>query len=407
MQVSTFKLDNGLQVLTHEIPDHPLACCCVAYHVGAIHEQPNKTGLAHFLEHMMFEGSKHIRYYDQHIQTAGGISNAFTSSDYTFYYAQLPILNLEQAFWLESDRMLGLSWDENKFELQKKVVLEEYKQRYLNQPYGTAWHHIRRLAYLKHPYSWPVIGRDMSHIEQTTMEDLMVFRAKHYLPSRAYLILAGGFDTDKVKPLVQKWFGDIPDGGGIDLEIIPEPQQLEIRHAKLTEQVTHRALYIAFKMPGMFEKGYFSAILLIQILGQGKGSILFQSLVKKKAIFTSIQTRMTNSFMEGLFVIEGRVFPEVDLPSAEQALFGILENCLTNINEDMLEQAKNKLLTAKYLQDYHLLNQCVRAAQYTLQNKLHELSQFEASISEITLEQIRENGARILNLKAYSMLQYT
>ena len=205
-----FKLENGMRVLVHRDTTTHLAAFNLLYNVGARDESETKTGFAHLFEHLMFGGSKNIPSFDEPLQRAGGENNAFTSNDITNYYETLPAHNLETAFWLESDRMLELDFEGRALEVQRKVVCEEFKEHYINQPYGDVWHKLRTLAYTKHPYKWPTIGKELSHIENATTQDVKDFFFKNYRPNNAVLVVAGNVEFDEVKRLAEKYFGSIP-----------------------------------------------------------------------------------------------------------------------------------------------------------------------------------------------------
>ena len=212
VQFERFSLDNGLRVIVHQDTSTPLAVLNVMYDVGSKDEDPGKTGFAHLFEHLMFGGSVNVPEYDEPLQMAGGDNNAYTTNDLTNYYIQLPSENLETAFWLESDRMLSLAFDEKSLEVQRKVVIEEFKEHYLNKPYGDAWLKLRELAYQVHPYRWMTIGKELSHIENAQLQDVKNFFFKHYRPVNAILSVAGNVTTEQVKTLAEKWFGAIEPG---------------------------------------------------------------------------------------------------------------------------------------------------------------------------------------------------
>ncbi|MBA3706581.1 MAG: insulinase family protein, partial [Bacteroidetes bacterium] len=204
-----FKLENGLRVIVHQDKSTPLACINILYDVGARDESPEQTGFAHLFEHLMFGGSINIPSYDEPLQRVGGENNAFTTNDITNYYLTLPAENLETGFWLESDRMLSLAFSEKSLEVQRNVVIEEFKQRYLNQPYGDVWLLLRPMAYKVHPYLWDTIGKEISHIENAKTEDVKQFFKKFYCPNNAIMVVAGNVELKEVKALVEKWFNPI------------------------------------------------------------------------------------------------------------------------------------------------------------------------------------------------------
>src|SRR5450432_3046569 len=224
-----FLLANGLRVLVHEDVSTPMAVVNTLYDVGARDEDPGRTGFAHLFEHLMFGGSVHIGDFETPLQLAGGENNAYTTNDYTNYYIQLPAENIETAMWLESDRMLSLAFSEKSLEVQRKVVCEEFKEHYINKPYGDVWQKMRDLAYKVHPYKWMTIGKELSHVENAQLQDVKDFFYKHYTPANAILTVAGNVTVDKVKKLSEKWFGDIPAGEKYIRNIPPEPKQNEAR----------------------------------------------------------------------------------------------------------------------------------------------------------------------------------
>src|SRR5690625_4129308 len=233
-----FRLTNGLKVIVHEDSTTPLAVVNVLYDVGARDERPNQTGFAHLFEHLMFGGSKNIPFYDEPLQRAGGNNNAFTTNDLTNYYIQLPAENLETAFWLESDRMLSLAFTEKSLEVQRKVVSEEFKEHYINKPYGDAGKLLREMTFKKHPYRWMTIGKELSHIEEAKLEDVKDFFSRHYKPSNAILVVGGNVKTAQVKTLAEEWFGDIPEGKKYERKLEKEPEQTQARKKERSEEHT-------------------------------------------------------------------------------------------------------------------------------------------------------------------------
>src|SRR5690606_7268505 len=263
-----FTLDNGLRVLIHEDPATPMAVVNALYDVGARDEHPDRTGVAHLFEHLMFGGSVNIPSYDSPSQAVGAQNNAFTSNDITNYYISLPAVNLETAFWLESDRMLGLAFSEKSLDVQRNVVCEEFKQRYLNQPYGDVWLRLRPLAYHVHPYQWATIGKELSHIENARMEDVKAFFEKHYGPENAILVVAGQVTTDTVKQLAEKWFGPIQPRGKYTRQLPAEPEQQEARRETVYANVPLSSLYVAFHGPGRCDQGYYAMDLISDLLSR-------------------------------------------------------------------------------------------------------------------------------------------
>ncbi len=288
IEFNRFTLENGLKVIVHEDFTTPMAVLNILYDVGARDEEPNKTGFAHLFEHLMFGGSVNIPNYDEPLQRVGGENNAFTSNDITNYYITLPSTNLETAFWLESDRMLSLAFSEKSLDTQRNVVMEEFKQRYLNQPYGDVWLKLRPLAYQTHPYQWATIGQDLAQIENAKMEDVKAFFAKHYTPQNAILVVGGNVTTAEVKRLAEKWFAPIAAGNKYERNLPKELPQEEARSLTVTANVPLNAIYIAFPMPARKDPMYQVFDLLGDILSQGQSSRLYNSLLKEQQLFSDI-----------------------------------------------------------------------------------------------------------------------
>lgn len=357
---NTFELDNGLRVIHHLDHTKATAVLNVLYNVGARDENPNKTGFAHLFEHLMFGGSVNISSYDGALQNAGGTNNAFTSNDITNYYIEIPVENIETAFWLESDRMLQLDFSQKSLDVQKGVVIEEFKQRYLNQPYGEAYLHMRPLAYQKHPYRWATIGKEISHIENTTLEEVKNFFHTFYNPNNAILCVAGNLSLEKTTALTQKWFSSIPKGKRNPNFYPKEPTQLEPRRFNAQQINAQKALYIAFHKSNKFSAAHFAADLFSDIISTGKNSILYQTLVEKQSLFTDISAYVGDEKDPGLFYIVGKLQPTITIEQAEKGIWETLE---TIKQEGILPKAllsrKNKLITSKTYQDTNLLNKAM------------------------------------------------
>ncbi|MBO3699212.1 pitrilysin family protein [Roseivirga sp. E12] len=403
----SFVLNNGLKVVVHEDHSSPMAVVNLLYKVGARDEQPEKTGFAHLFEHLMFGGSKHVTSFDEPLQFVGGDNNAFTSNDITNYYITLPSVNLETAFWLESDRMLSLSFDPKVLEVQRSVVIEEFKQRYLNQPYGDVWLKLRPLAYKQHPYKWPTIGEKIEHIEEATMEDVKAFFNKYYIPNNAVLVVGGDVTIDQVKSLSEKWFAPIPRGKEIERNIAIEPNQKEYQLLEVEENVPIDALYMTFHMAGRNEKTYHAEDLLSDILGRGKSSRLYQSLVEEKQIFNSLSAYVMGSLDPGLLVIQGKVNAGYDLESAERAVWDLIEDFKSNhINEQELEKVKNKAESTMVFSDMELLNRAMNLAYAEMLGDLNLVNQEVEKVRAVTVDSVAEAANRILLRSNASVLRY-
>ncbi|HTN17032.1 MAG TPA: pitrilysin family protein, partial [Chitinophagaceae bacterium] len=262
IQYEKFTLGNGLRVIVHQDTTTPMVAVNLLYDVGARDENPEQTGFAHLFEHLMFGGSVNIPEYDTPLQMAGGENNAYTTNDITNYYVQLPRQNIETAFWLESDRLLSLAFSKKSLDVQRKVVCEEFKEHYINKPYGDAWKHLRELAYTRHPYRWMTIGKELKHIEDAQLEDVKNFFFKHYRPVNAILCVAGNVNTEEVSTLAEKWFGGIEAGEAYQRQLEAEPRQEAARTETLVRDVPLDALYKAWHIPGRMQQGYHESDLI-------------------------------------------------------------------------------------------------------------------------------------------------
>ena len=402
-----FQLANGLQVIVHEDPSVQIAVLNILYDVGSRDERPDKTGFAHLFEHLMFGGSVNIPNYDEPLQRVGGENNAFTSTDITNYYLTVPAANIETGFWLESDRMLSLSFDPQVLEVQRKVVVEEFKQRYLNQPYGDVWLKLRPLAYKEHPYQWATIGKEISHIEEATMKDVRSFFAEHYVPNKAILVVAGNVTLDQVKQLSEKWFGPIP-GGIITPRSLPtEPKQVAKRSEAMKAKVPADALYMSWHMPGRFHKDYYAIDLLSDILSRGKSSRLYNALVKEKEIFTSISSFVMGTIDPGMLVVSGRVNAGISLERAEQEVNLILQEVVQNgITEEELQKVKNQALSTLAFGEVEVMNRAMNLAFAKLSGDANLVNEEKEIVEGITKQHIDRVAKEILVESNSSVLYY-
>jgi predicted Zn-dependent peptidase len=362
-----YKLKNGLTVLLHQDKTTPMVVVNTLYDVGARDENENKTGFAHLFEHLMFGGSIHIQEFDKALQKAGGESNAFTSNDITNYYDIVPAQNIETALWLESDRMLSLAFTDKSLEVQRNVVIEEFKQRYLNQPYGDVWLELRPLAYEKHPYKWATIGKDISHIENATMEDVKAFFNKYYCPANAILCISGNIDDSTIRENIEKYFGSI-QGGSKPLRKTPkEPKQESFKIKIIERDVPANAFYYAFKMCSRKSTGYYLGDMMSDAIGKDSSSILNITLKKELELVTEINAFITGSLDDGLFIISGKLAEGIDFEELDEQLWLKLEEVKNNgVSAKKLEALKNKISTAKAFQEQGLLNRSINLSFFEL-----------------------------------------
>ncbi|MCX2575024.1 M16 family metallopeptidase [Pedobacter sandarakinus] len=402
-----FTLANGLKVLVHEDPTTPMAVLNILYDVGARDEDPEKTGFAHLFEHLMFGGSVNIPSYDEPLQRVGGENNAFTSNDITNYYITLPAENIETAFWLESDRMLSLAFSEKSLETQRNVVSEEFKQRYLNQPYGDVWLKLRPLAYKKHAYRWATIGKSLSHIENATMADVKAFFNKHYTPQNAILVVGGNVKTADVKAMAEKWFAPIPAGEKYVRNLVQEDPQLEQRTETVEAQVPLNAIYLAFKMPGRHSQDYYAFDLLSDILSRGKSARLYTSLLKEKQLFSDINAYISSSLDPGLFIVEGKLVEGVSIETAEEAIWVELNKLKVDLVSEMeLTKVKNKVESVLVFSEMSLLDKAMNLAYYELLGDAEILNKETDQFLAVTAEDIKRISNETFQKANSSILYY-
>lgn len=402
-----FSLSNGLRVLVHQDVNTPMVAVNVLYDVGARDEVPEKTGFAHLFEHLMFGGSINIPVYDEPLQMAGGENNAYTTNDLTNYYVQLPLQNMETAFWLESDRMLSLAFSPQSLEVQRKVVSEEFKEHYINKPYGNAWEHLRKLAYTSHPYQWMTIGKNLEHIEDATLEDVKSFFAKHYNPSNAILCVAGNIGVDEVRAMAEKWFGTIPAGEKYVRSIVPEPRQAAARAATVVADVPVNGLWMAWHMAARLQPEYYAADLITEIMGNGLSSRLHQRLVKDQQLFSSIACYHTGSLDAGLLVVEGKIAEGIlseAAASAVQAEIDLL--CSAGVTVEELEKAKNKLTAMIEFEDISLLNRAANLAFYELLGDAEWINQEMEKYNAVTADEMKAVAMEIFRKENCNTLFY-
>lgn len=402
-----FTLANGLRVIVHEDHTTPMAVINVLYDVGARDENPAQTGFAHLFEHLMFGGSINIPSYDEPLQMAGGENNAYTTSDLTNYYISLPAENIETGFWLESDRMLSLAFDEKSLDVQRKVVSEEFKEHYINKPYGDVWHKMRELAYTTHPYRWMTIGKELSHIENAKLEDVKAFFFKYYRPVNAILAVGGNVTVEQVKALAEKWFGDIPSGEKYQRNLPAEPAQEAAHKLEVKANVPLDALYKCYHMYARTDKRYYAADLISDILGGGSSSRLHQVLVKEKKLFSNIECYHFGSLDAGLMTIEGKLVKGVKMKDAEKAIQAELEKLQNEvISERELQKVKNRVESLLAFEDMSLLNRANNLAFYELLGDAalmnHEFENYEV----VTATEIHEEAKLLLDEKNSNTIYY-
>lgn len=401
----TFTLSNGLKVIVHE--DHSVAKAVVniLYNVGSRDEEPDKTGFAHLFEHLMFEGSANIPHYDKELQKAGGDNNAFTSSDITNYYLTLPSNCLETAFWLESDRMLELGFSQERLDNQKSVVIEEFKQRYLNQPYGDAMNLLRDLHFTTHPYKWATIGKEISHVENATLDYVKSFFYGYYAPNNATMVVAGDVKKEKVMKLAEKWFGSIPRRTLKKHPIPQEPPQTEARFMEVKRNVPHTGIYKMFHVPAHTERAYYVTDIITDILSSGKSGKLFQSLVIEQQIASSVSAFSWGMADPGIVSINAQLSEGKSTEEYEKALRESL-NQLQNLQQDDLDIIKNKLQSAFLMEKLYVLNKAMGIAFGDFLGDAELINKTPEIYASITLKEVKEVAEKYFQESNSSTLYY-
>lgn len=391
INVNRYKLENGLRIVHSEDDSTQMVALNLLYNVGARDEDPEHTGFAHLFEHLMFGGSVNIPDYDTPVQNAGGENNAWTNNDITNYYITLPHQNIEVGFWLESDRMLSLEFSEKSLEVQRQVVIEEFKQRNLNQPYGDTSHLIRSMAYKKHPYQWPTIGKEIAHIANATMEEVKDFFYRFYAPNNAILAVSGHISFEETVRLAKKWFGDIPSRNVKTRDLPKEEKQNEIRRMTVHRNVPVDTLYMAFHMCDRLNMDYYTYDMISDILSNGRSSRLVQNLVQDKKIFTSIDAYISGSIDDGLFHITGKPNNGVSLEMAEKAVWDELEKMKTEpIDEHELEKVKNRYESEQIFNNINYLNVATNIAFFELLGKAEDINSEVEKYRSVSAAQIKQ-----------------
>lgn len=407
IQVNRYTLANGLRIVHNEDDSTQMVALNLLYNVGARDEDPSHTGFAHLFEHLMFGGSLHIPDYDTPVQNAGGENNAWTNNDITNYYITLPHQNVETGFWLESDRMLSLDFSPKSLEIQRQVVIEEFKQRNLNQPYGDASHLLRELAYESHPYRWPTIGKEIAHIAQATLEEVKDFFYRFYAPNNAILAVTGHISFEETIRLAEKWFGPIPARNISPRQLPAEKPQTAVRRKTVERKVPVDAIYMAFHMSNRTHPDYHVYDMITDILSNGRSSRFIQSLVQEQKLFTSIDAYISGSLDEGLLHVTGKPVEGVSLEQAEEAIWKELEKMKTvPVSEQELEKVKNRYESEQIFNNINYLNVATNLAFFELTGKAEDINEEVGKYRAVTAEQIQAVSARCFVPENCSILYY-
>lgn len=402
-----FTLSNGLRVLIHEDPTTPLAVVNILYDVGSRDETPDKTGFAHLFEHLMFGGSANVPHYDKVIHHAGGECNAFTSPDITNYYVQLPAANIETALWLESDRMMQLNFDPVSLNVQKSVVVEEFKETSLNQPYGDVWHKLRDLSYKRHPYRWPVIGLIPEHIEQAGLDDVEAFFYRFYRPNNAILCVAGGIEAQTILPLIEKWFGDIPAGVPNNRNLPKELLQTEKRTLHVNADVPLDALYMSFHVCNRTHPDFPATDVVNDLLSTGSSARLYRALVKEQQLCNSISTHCYGEFDEGALIIEAKLNKGITFEQTEAAIWNELETLINQpVPSEELQKVVNRVESSIIFSETNLWMKAFTLAFYEVLGDANGINQEIEKYDKITAGEVQRLSRQIFTPQNCSVLYY-
>ena len=405
--VNRHTLDNGLRIVHSEDKNTQMVALNVLYNVGARDEHPDHTGFAHLFEHLMFGGSVNIPDYDAYVQSAGGENNAWTNNDITNYYITLPRQNVETGFWLESDRMLSLDFSERSLEVQRNVVIEEFKQRNLNQPYGDVGHLVRGLVYKAHPYQWPTIGKEPSHIENATLDEVKDFFFRFYAPNNAILAVTGNISFEDTVALAEKWFGPIPRRNVQPRNLPTEPVQTEERRLTVERNVPVDALHMVFHKCDRLHPDYYVFDMLSDLLSAGRSSRLIQHLVIERQVFGSVDAYISGSIDAGMFYVVGKLAPGITLEEAEAAVWQELEAMKTDtIAEEELEKVKNRYESEQIFSNINYLNVATNLAFFELIGHAEDINHEVEKYRAVTAQRIKEVAQRTFVRENCSVLYY-
>jgi zinc protease len=403
-----YTLDNGLKVIIQEDMSTSMVAVNVAYDVGSRDESPDRTGFAHLFEHLMFSGSAHIKDFDTVIQDAGGESNAFTNADVTNFHVVLPVQNIETALWLESDRMVALNINKRSLKTQQKVVIEEFKETCLNEPFGDMWHHLSALCYTKHPYQWPTIGLDMNHIADATIEEVKAFYHKFYNPSQATIVVSGGIKAETLLSLVKKWFDDIEPSLDYSRSLPIEPTQTHARYQRIIDpNLPNDALYMAFPMCSRLDKRYHATDLLTDVLAEGRSSRFYKRLLKGMHLFSTIDAFISGSNDPGLLIIEAKMMPGVKPSAAMDVIWKEIDDvCNTQISDEELNKLKNNVESSIAFSDVNILNKALSLAYFELLGDASMINTEADRYNRVTSADIQAVAREIFDRDKVNVLVY-
>ncbi len=407
IQFEQFELKNGLKFFVNIDKTTPFVAVNTLYNVGSKDESPERTGFAHLFEHLMFGGSKHIPSFDTPLQKVGGENNAFTTTDITNYYITLPANNIETAFWLESDRMLELAFSQKSLDVQKNVVIEEFKQRYINRPYGDIWLLARPLAYKVHPYQWATIGKEIGHIEKAKLSDVKEFFFSHYAPNNAVVAISGNVSLRTVKHFAKKWFGNIPRRDIAQRTYEKEPEQTEKRTLTVERDVPASSIFKAFHMCDQLHADFYATDLISDLLSNGKSARLYQNLVQNQKLFSDINAYITGEIDEGLFIINGNLNPGITMDDAEKAIITELDKIREGFVFDYeLQKVKNKYESTTILGEIDVLSKARALAYYANLGDVNLVNSRLKNYGDVSLIDVKRVSDKLFDEKNDSTMYY-
>ncbi len=407
IEINRHTLANGLRIVHSLDTRTSMVAVNVLYNVGARNENPNRTGFAHLCEHLMFSGTERIPDFDAPLQMASAENNAWTNNDITNYYISIPAANIETAFWLEADRMQGINLTQKSLDIQKSVVIEEFKQRNLNQPYGDLPLILRPLAYKVHPYQWATIGKDISHIANATFEEVEAFYHRYYTPENAILSVVGNVDFNKMVELAEKWFAPVPARITPPRNILQEPAQTAERRLTIERNVPASILCKVYHMPNRMHKDYKVCDLISDILSNGNSARLYTTLLQKKKIFSEINAFVSGDVEAGLFQLKGKPAEGVSLEEAERALDGEVEKLLTEkVSEQELEKVKNKFESNQLFSEINYLNKATNIAFFELIGKAEDINFEVEKYRAVTADDVMRVAKEVFRPENASILYY-
>lgn len=404
-----FTLSNGLRVIHLEDKTRTTVVLNTLYNVGARDEDEDQTGFAHLFEHLMFSGSENVPVFDKEVEEAGGQNNAFTNNEFTNYYLVMPLENVETAFWLESDRMRALTIDEKSLSVQQGVVVEEFKQRCYNAPFGLLWHHIRSLVYEKSPYRWPTIGIDIKHIQDAKLKHVRSFYDRFYTPQNAIISVVGNLGWDETRSLAEKWFSDIKKPGDTNKNTYPEDTKITERRFFETDDLSpNAAVFLVWRGPKFNQPNSLHLELFGEMMGGSEVSPLQLKLVKESNLMNAAECFYMRGLGEGLFVVYGILNEGVDHTTAEKALLDVLDNEIRGYSqqERVFQGVKNRHATHLLFDATQPMQLAQKLCYYENAGCIQNVNMENQLVESVTLESVLKEAQETLSANNVSVIYY-